>query len=200
MLTHFCLGSQKAQAEIETTTAQGKAAEEQITVLQQETAPIVEEREAVAALLAQREEIRKSQKDVLENLITIRTTKEHEVAQLKVKEQQYQAKFEAENTKIDGIGRDLAEATAQAEQICNKDNVHLTGKTVKKLEREISSLEKVLREQEKQMGGSSEEVHNRYIEAKKVYEDNDNAIRSIKACSTVRRCAPKYIGRGCFTH
>jgi hypothetical protein len=73
----------------------------------------------------------------------------------------------------------------RAGEMCPRADIQLKGKSVKKLEAHIVSLEKALREREQRLGGSREEIYKRFVKADAVYEENHKIVKDLKECAEV---------------
>lgn len=176
---------QDAQEELENIRAQGANSAKHVEELQASCKPYVERKEAIKALLLQRELIQKSQQEAIEALALTQARKEHEVKEWTKKRESHSAKLQDLTQHVEAWGARLQENMDKAGEMCPREEVKLSGNSVKKLEGKIESLEKALRQQEQRLGGSSEEVYKRYVQAKKTYEDNRKYIDDLKDCCSV---------------
>lgn len=121
----------------------------------------------------------------MDELVTICVNKEHEAKAWAEKQAQHAKKAQELDDDVTAWGERLQTAIDQANEMCPRETVELKGRSIKKLESTIASLEKALRQQEERLGGSGEEIYKRYVKAKAVYEDNQKTIKDLKACALV---------------
>ena len=176
---------QEAEEELENIQAQGANSTKHMEELQQSCKPYVERREAIKALLLQRELIKTSQQEAIEALVTQQVNKRHEVGEWTKKKDVHSANVQQLAQQVEAWGERMQAAINQADTMCKREEIKLTGSSVKRLEANIASLERALRQQETRLGGTSEEVHKRYVQAKKAYEDSRKQIEDLKLCCTV---------------
>lgn len=121
----------------------------------------------------------------MDTLITTKVSKEHEVDAWKKKKAQHMEKARELEATVTSWGERLQAAMDQAGEMCPRESIELHNRSVKKLETTIASLEKALRQREARLGGSSEEVHKRYVRAKADYEDNQKTVKDLRECAGV---------------
>lgn len=176
---------QAALEEVESVKAQGANSLRHVAELQASCKPYVERKEEIKTLLTQREAILNSRMEAIDGLVTVKTSKAHEVTQWKAKEEQHKIKLAKLVATVEEWAQRMQQAMDRASEMCTREQVDLEGKSVRKLEHAINSLERALRAQEERLGGSSEEIHSRYKSAKEEYEKSQNIVKELKACAAV---------------
>jgi len=121
----------------------------------------------------------------MDQLVTICVSKEHDAKAWAEKHAQHAQKAQELEDTVTGCGVRFQAAIDQANKMCPRATVELKGRSIKKLEATIASLEKALRQQEERLGGSGEDIYKRFVKAKAVYEDNQKTIKDLKACALV---------------
>lgn len=197
-MTVLTTPEQEAQEELENIRAQGANSAKHVEELQQSCKPYVERKEQIKGLLVQRDLIRKSQQEVIEGLTLTQTRKRHEVSEWTKKKEAHSATLQQLGEQVEAWAERMQEAMDKASEMCPRDQVEFQGKGVKRLESNIASLERALRAQEERLGGSSEEVYKRFVQAKKTYDENHKIIQDLKDCCTVRRMTlSDLVGKQC---
>jgi chromosome segregation ATPase len=174
------------QAEIENIQAQMAGAQEQVQEIVGRNPPLVARKEEIAGLVQQRDMIRQQRQDVLEEAVADRVKTEHAINQYKGKVDKQKKKAEDAEGLATAHEERLKQAMNDAKLICPKDKADLSkGRSRAKLETMITSLEKALRERERQVGGSSEEIYGRMQAAKNAYDENKLLIDDLRRCVKV---------------
>lgn len=176
---------QAALDEIENIRAQGHASATHVKELEISCKPYVQRKEELRNIIRQNEQIKRSRQDAMEELVTDRVTKEHNATAWKEKKEQHAARAQEKEDAVTAWGERLQEAMDRAGEMCPRANIQLKGKSAKKLEANIASLEKALREREQRLGGSREEIYKRYVKANAVYEENHKIVKDLRDCAEV---------------
>lgn len=101
-------------------------------------------------LMAQRDAIAAAQYKLVEDAVRKRTEADNALKQRQAQRAKHNEKAEMLEAKVKDLGGILEEKMQQAEQMCVRERVTLKeGKTAKMYEKQIASLEKALREQER---------------------------------------------------
>ena len=178
----------KAEAEddIKNIEAQDEGGTEQMVELTARLAPLMQSRADLEALGNQREQIRIQRDEVTTEAVKNRVVANATVDQYKKEIAKVQGRAQAAEAAVDTAGEQLQTAIDTAGAICPRDRVTMSGRKREKLEGMITSLEKALQDRERRVGGSSEEVHKRLVQAKKVHDDNKATIDDLKHVLSVR--------------
>lgn len=153
--------------------------------LEQACRPFVQRKEEIKALLRQTEDIKRSRQDAMEGLVTVQVNKEHDLKAWKAKKDQHTAVAQRLEAEVAAWGERLQEAMDQADAMCKRTEIELKGRSVKRIEAGITSLEKALRERELEFGGSSEEIYKRFVKAKADYEEARQFVKDLRATAEV---------------
>lgn len=173
-------------------------AQESVQEIASKNPPLVTRKEEIEGLVRQREEIRRNRMEILEEATRERVNVQHKINTYQKRADGQKKNYEDAEALATAHEERLKEAMADARVICSKEQADLSkGRSKKKLETMITALEKALRERERQVGGSSEEIHDRMQAAKRAYDENRTLINDLKQCLKVRHAAPWYwpIGR-----
>ena len=174
------------QAEIANIEAQMNGAQEQVAEHTSKMPPLVARRDEISALVDQREQIRQNRQEVLETAVRERVQAEHNVTQYNIRINKQKKKAEDAEALATAHEEELKKAMQEAKQMCPKERADLSKqRSRKKLELAITSLEKALRDREREVGGSSEEIHAKMVAAKKAYDDNKILIDDLNHCVKV---------------
>jgi chromosome segregation ATPase len=181
----------KAEAEddMKNIEAQAAGGNEQLAELIARMTPLAHRRTDFEALSNQRDQIRLARNEEITNAARQRVTATAAVTQYKQEITRLQAKVQAAEAAVDTAGEHLQTALDTATAICPRENVVLSGRRRDKLETMINSLEKALQDRERRVGGSSEAIHNRLVDAKRVYDENKQTVDDLKAVLVVRLLA-----------
>lgn len=153
--------------------------------LEQACKPFVQRKEEIRALLRQTEDIKRSRQDALEELVTVQVNKDHQLKAWKAKKEQHAEAAQRLEAEVNAWGERLQQAIDQANEMCPRDAIELKGRSAKKIESALVSLEKALRQKEAELGGSGEEIYKRFVKAKANYEQDRQVVKDLRDCAEV---------------